>query len=88
MTNLNRLIAHKMSVDAIPPHGGFADGVKYLTSPNLGDKARAASEWCKAAIAVVRLAKEPNRWKHASDEEIAGEILRQVDERNAAKRKA
>jgi hypothetical protein len=40
---------------------------------------RDAREWASEAIAAVRLAREPNKWKRSTDEEIAGEILRQID---------
>ena len=30
--NAKRLLAHKMSVDAIPAGGGLADGIKFLSS--------------------------------------------------------
>jgi hypothetical protein len=81
---MKRLIIHKMSHDAIPAGGGFGDGLKFLATPgamNAGWKA--ASEWCDAAIAAVRSAAEPNPWKNASDEEIAGELLRKMDSKRS-----
>ncbi len=35
-----------------------------------------AKTWVEAAIKSVRLAAEPNPWKAATDEEIAGEVMR------------
>jgi hypothetical protein len=40
---------------------------------------RKAKEWVDAAIQTVRGVREPNPWKNATDEEIAGELLRQID---------
>lgn len=84
--NVRRLIAHKMSVDAVPKGGGLADAITFLTSPGaIGRAAKEATAWVAEAIRVVRLAVEPNPWKQADDETIAGEILRHIEER---KRKA
>ncbi len=80
--NIRRLIAYKMAVDAIPQGGGFEDGLKFLSSREaVITGAQQASIWVRAAINVLRLAAEPNPWKDADDETIAGEVLRQVDER-------
>lgn len=77
--NLKRLVFTRMSREAIPDNGGFADGIKFLTTPGMmasGWKSSVA--WVDAAIQVVRDAAEPNPWKIASDEEIAGVILEKL----------
>lgn len=77
--NVKKLITRKMSFDAIPRNGSFADGVRFLSDPKaVGQSARAATEWATTAIRAVREAAEPNPWKNSSDEEIAGEILRKI----------
>jgi hypothetical protein len=78
--NVKKLIARKMSRDAIPDGGGFADGVKFLMDPQrVGKVAREATEWVTMAIQAVRKAAEPNPWKGADDETIAGEILQRIE---------
>jgi hypothetical protein len=82
--NAKKLIAHKMSVDAIPSGGGFADGVKFLSSKeSILTGVRNATRWVAEAIDAVRQASEPNPWKASTDEEIAGEILRRVEARKS-----
>ena len=80
--NVKRLVAHKMSVDAVPGGGGLVDALKFLSSKEaILSGARAATEWVRLAIAAVRQAGEPNPWKDADDEAIAGEILRRIKDR-------
>lgn len=60
----------------------FADGIAFLAEPGkIAKTAKGASEWVKLAIQLVRDAAEPNPWKNADDEAIAGEILRKLEER-------
>jgi hypothetical protein len=83
--NVRKLIVRRMSSQAIPPGGGLADAVKFLSSKDtIIGGARAATEWVKLAIAAVRQAAEPNQFKSANDEEIAAEILRQISESPAS----
>lgn len=82
--NARKLIAHKMSIDAIPQGGGLAAGIKFLSSKTaILAGAREATNWTATVIDLVRAAAEPNPWKDAGDEEIAAELLRRID----AKRK-
>jgi hypothetical protein len=82
--NVKRLWAMKMAKDAIPSDGGLADGLKFLSSREpIAEGARRASEFVEQALRAVRCAAEPNEWKHATDEEIAGELLRRIEEREA-----
>lgn len=83
--NLSKLAAHKLSVDAIPKGGDFMDGVNLLLDKDrLAQSAREAMAWAREAVRLIRQAAEPNPWKSATDEEIAGELLRQIQ---AKKRK-
>jgi hypothetical protein len=85
--NVKKLIIHKMSLDAIPPGGGVADGLKFFTDKERISKTlRESNEWVKQAIFAVRNAREPNPWKTTSDEDIAGEILRKIEEKNNARK--
>lgn len=80
--NLKKLIASKMAKDAIPDGGGFADGVKFLTTSGaLLSGWKTAAAWCDLAIMAVREAGEPNPWKEATEEEIACELLRGIEAR-------
>lgn len=83
--NLKKLIIRKMSKDAIPDGGGFAEGVKFLTTKGAISAGWAgAKEWADTAICLVRNAAEPNPWKDSTEEEIAGELVRQIEERYKA----
>ena len=76
-----------MAIDVIPKGGGFADGIKFFTTPAaLPAGWQTAMTWCNETIQVVRGAAEPNPWKSASEEEIAGELLRQIEARKAVQR--
>lgn len=78
--NAKKLIFHKMSLDAIPSGGGLMDGIAFLKSPErIRDGMAAAAEWVFNAIDAVRSA--PGGDAMGDDEAIAGEILRQIDER-------
>lgn len=80
--NVSRLIAYKMSVDAIPRGGGFAGGLKFLSNKeNVTSGASAAIAWVRTALEAVRQAGEPNPWKGSDDEEIASYLLDQIAER-------
>lgn len=75
--NVKKLIAHKMSILAIPPGGGLADGVEFLMSKErVIQAAKEATAWVEDAIAVVKSAPD-NPFK--TDEEIADEILRRIE---------
>lgn len=83
--NVKKLIAHKMSLLMVPPgtgKGALAVAVGAMVKPgNVAAVAREATAWVELAIAAVRQAAEPNPWKHADDEAIAGKILDEVEKR-------
>lgn len=80
--NVKKLIAHKMSIDAVPANGGFRSAIDFLLDKDrIKRSARDAEEWVQASLLLIRQAAEPNPWKEADDEAIAGELLRQIDER-------
>jgi len=80
--NVKKLWAIRMANEAIPKSGGLIDGLKFLSSKeSIAAGARSASAWTEAAIQAIRLAGEPNPWKNADDEEIAGELLRIIAEK-------
>lgn len=82
--NVKKLIVHKMSRDAIPPGGGIAEGIKFLSDPSgMVEAAKKATKWVEVAIAAVRQATDPNPWKNATDEEIAGELVKQINLRES-----
>jgi hypothetical protein len=85
--NVRRLVAHKVSVDAVPKGGHIGHAMGFLSSPEkILAGTRAAQEWVAAAIAVVKAA--PNNPYGDDDEAIAGEILRQIEERLKAQAEA
>lgn len=74
---IRKLIARKVSVDAIPKGQGTAAAINFLLTPGALNKSwKEAEEWCMSAIQLIRMAPEPNPWKNATDEEIAEEIIR------------
>ena len=80
--NVKKLIIYRISLAAIPKGGGVADGIHFLADNDKIKKVTFESyDWVKSAIQVVRQAKEPNPFKDETDEEIAGEILRKIEER-------
>lgn len=80
--NVQKLIVRRMSSQAIPPGGGFAEGLAFLSDPRkITDAARKATEFVRLALQVIRESAEPNPWKHATDEEIAGKILADIEDR-------
>jgi hypothetical protein len=87
VSNVNRLIAHKMSLDALPVGGGVVDGIRYLSDKErLSRSAREAKEWVAAAIVAVRSAADPNPWRDKSDEEISGDLLAKIKQVEAGRR--
>jgi len=79
-SNLRKLVIHKASADAVPPGSGLAAAINFVTTPGAvaASMAKAAS-WVELAIQAVRQAAEPNPWKASSDEEIATELMRQIE---------
>lgn len=81
--NVRKLIAHKMSVDAIPPGGGLMTGVEFLLDKNrVVNSAKVATKWVEDAIALVRTSPD-NPYK--TDEEIAGAILDKLPKSSSQK---
>jgi hypothetical protein len=82
--NVKKLIVHKLSLDAVPAGGGLTSAIEFLSDPKrITDGARAATSWVETAIAAVKAA--PGNTFGDNDEAIAGEILRQIDERIRAR---
>jgi hypothetical protein len=83
--SVRRLIATKMSGDAVAG-GGVADAISFLSSPEkIKTGVAKATKWVKAAIQAVREASEPNPYRNADDETIAGVILQGIEERKASR---
>ena len=83
--NVRRLVIVTMSRLAIPEGGGIGDGIEFFSNPEKRRRIMAeADAWVKTSIREVREAAGPNPWREATDEAIAGEILRRVEERKTA----
>lgn len=81
--NVKKLIVRKMSTIAIPANtkGGLASAMSFLMSREaIMSAAFEATAWVGQAIELVRQAADPNPWRKSSDEEIAGEILRRLEQ--------
>lgn len=86
-SNVRKLILHKISLDAIPAGGGVDAGMRFLLDKErMAKSARDAEQWVKVALLALRQAADPNSWRDKTDEEIAGELLRQIDERKRQER--
>uniref|UniRef100_A0A6M3IRQ7 Uncharacterized protein n=1 Tax=viral metagenome TaxID=1070528 RepID=A0A6M3IRQ7_9ZZZZ len=80
--NVKKLIAHKMSLDAIPKGGGIKNGIDFLTNrKRITQSFRESNEWVEKVIAIIKNANEPNPWKNADSEAIASELLCRIDEK-------
>ena len=85
--NVRKLIAHKVSLIAVPPGGGLKSAMGFLSDPDkIVSTIREATAWVEKAISIVRQADEPNPWRNADDETIAGEILAGVEKLNRERR--
>lgn len=83
--NVRKLIAHKMSLDAVPAGGGFAAALDFLSrKENITASAKSAKDWVRTALRAVREAAAPNPWALSTDEEIAGYLLEKIAERQSA----
>lgn len=78
--NVKKLIVRRMAQLMIPDGAGLPDALRELANPgNIGKRAREATAWVKDVINVVKTA--PDNPYGNDDEAIAGEILKQIDER-------
>ena len=74
--NVKKLISHKVSIEAIPEGGVVSDGIELLIQTF-----KESTAWVEKAIDVIRHAEDPNPFRHANDESIAGELLKRIDEK-------
>jgi hypothetical protein len=85
--NFKKLVIHRMSIEAIPAGSGLAAGIEFLSTPGrIAQGFSLAAEWCERAIEAIRSAAEPNPWKYSTEEEIAADLLRRVEERQHPKK--
>lgn len=85
--NMKKFVIRRMSVMAVPAGEGLSSAIEFLMKPGaLGSGFKQAMEWCDAAIAAIRGAGEPNPWKNATEEEIAGELVRRIEAKNVLSR--
>ena len=77
--NVNKLVIRKFTLLVVPNGGGLQSALEALIDSEKRIRLmREAKTWVDEAIRLVRIA--PG-CKWTTDEEIAGEILRQIDER-------
>lgn len=80
--NLKKLMIHFMAVDAVPA-GGLQSAVDLIMSPNgLRDSAMRSLAQALAAVDAMRAA--PDNPYGDDEEVIAGEFVKQIEERKAA----
>ncbi|MCK5608236.1 hypothetical protein KAR91_40520 [Candidatus Pacearchaeota archaeon] len=72
--NMKKLLARVMSRKAIPPGGGFVDGINFIKTPGVMAKAaRESLVWIDQQINDIKAAPD-NEYGH-DEESIAGAIL-------------
>lgn len=82
LTAVQRLEIEFTANEVAPPGSSIASVGRAIMEPGrIGEAARLGKVQAAEAISLIRGAAEPNPWKDATDEEIAAEILRRVDER-------
>ncbi len=82
---VKKLICERMATIAVPNGGGFSDAMKFLLSKEaITDAARKATEFVEVALKMIREAAEPNPWKNATDEEIAGHLLAEIEKKRSS----
>ena len=75
---VNKLVIMRASRKAVPDGGGFEDAAQSITSKSLfTHHLPEARKWVEEAIFLVR--SSPGGEKFESDEEVAGEIIRQLE---------
>lgn len=86
--SIKRLAMTITAKEAIPDGGGISAGIGFLSDP-LRFKEGVMEGFRQAFLAIdaVRSASEPNPWKDSTDEEIAAEIMRQIEERKGKQRR-
>lgn len=77
--NMKKLLARVVAREAIPPGGGFADGVKFITSGKMGEVTRKSLDWIDEQIQAILSA--PDNTYGDDEEAIAGNILAMLAER-------
>lgn len=77
-----KVLIHRVSVEAIPPGAGVGAGVLFLATPGaLAKSWSSAVEWFSNAVIALRAAPGENPWREATEEEIAGEILKRIEQK-------
>lgn len=80
--NVKKLIAYKMSRDAVPSGGGVADALGFLTDPKkMTEGAKKATTWVYQAILAVQCAADPNPYRHLSEEAVADVLLKAIEKK-------
>jgi hypothetical protein len=87
VSNVQRLVILKTSRDAIPDGGGLPDAIAFLSDPQkIVSRLRESEAWVREAIALIK--SSPDNPFGDDDEAIAGEILRQIEEKKKSFRES
>lgn len=83
MSAFNKLVAHRMAMQAIPPGGGVGAGISFLMDADrVRESAKEAKAWVNGAIDAVISA--PDNPYGTDREKIAEELVRRIDARKKA----
>jgi len=83
--NVTKLIFKFIGREAIPQGGGFADGIEFFSNPERRKHVLAKAE-SKALAAIQLIKTAPDNPFGDNDEEIAGMILKKIEERMGGQR--
>lgn len=78
--NVTKLIIKFVAREAVPPGGGIAEGVEFLRNPERRKQILASAE-SKAILAIRLIKSAPDNPFGDDDENIAGELLNKIKER-------
>ncbi|MCK5613475.1 hypothetical protein KAR91_67015 [Candidatus Pacearchaeota archaeon] len=75
--NMRKLLARVVAREAIQPGGGIADGIKFITSGEMGKVSRESLDWIDKQIQDILSA--PDNIYGNDEETIAGSILTMLE---------
>jgi hypothetical protein len=79
--NVTKLIVKFIAREAIPPGGGVADGIEFIRNSERREQVLKIAEF-KAIQSLQLIKKSPDNPFGNDDEQIAGELLKMIEEKN------
>jgi len=79
--NVEKLIIKFIAREAVPPGGGLASGLEFFSNPERRKQILESAE-AKAVQALQLIKSAPDNPFGDDDEQIAGELLKMIEEKN------